>query len=1373
MSVALPASPTAPHTNSAPPFPPRFPPAQAAVASGPPEWNTTTPGTSGPYVLHPSPQKHRLSAGLPMHNSPVSHTAAVLMSPSSAQASPLPSSFHHVAGVSFARSPVLNQPSPLVSRATSPNSNEPGSSNSHNNGSSRHHNSSHSPQQNHSPLPPPVGLSLGMASPASLARQRGMQPQTPYPSTTSMEDEQGGDESTVGLTFSSPATASRVAHSVLRPSSHQYDGSAMQVDPLPASAAVSHILLSAGASVHPSNAAAALAQQQIELDQSPTAADLFSPEPLPRPSTVLSSAASSPMQVSHILNHSAAPSNAASTILPANPHNLTVPSVSPTTSPSSLFTPSPPALASLGLILPDSERFSRPYNDDNRDGHMMEDQEILPSSNHSHEGVYNRGAEGREAMQDTLAQRRKSPHPLALVGTFAAQAPSDYNQQQRSAAMDIGLDVTRPGPSPPQSSGLLLLPVTVPPSSLGTGPQKSHKQGGAPPNLPPLPSWCGLPNLPHGHASLSSPAGGAMSFATVVPMLNTGHTSTPTKRLKTTPLSSPSSSRPPRLQHGDTTQSSSLPAPDSAFSFTNFPSPRSAQNVGAGGGHPGGPKISALGSPQHGLQAPPLHPHTPTQQAQHLPYMGSSHVGSGSAGASSGSQVNFFWELRPFSTAGPAPIGGGSADSVFPVTSTSYPPLPLWSKASWVFGRHTSSDHIVEHISISRHHARMLIHCVTGQLYLQDLNSTHGTFVDGQRITSMRSSAATGSYQLPTGDGGIGSFALASTPSPSTAGAFPLTPGARVSFGACTKTFTVHQYDSFPWDTTSEPMGLGKSEIRPPTPSSAGSSSLGSASSAGINDPHAGSGIFSSGAGSPRTTLLAPTGAGSPRTLGMAPALRKTLSDGSIPNSIPNSPLVMAIAGGGMIFAAAAGSEHGSAVDGETVSSEDFPPLPATASLERSLTSSLSSNTLRSQRKRKTVSFAPAVKRHDGALEALVHGGAAMSDAAPGTPGGGNTSAASETDMDDQEDRPKRQGCTAEEITRARRQSLLAAAVPVPILKLPVFPFSSRASSAPASAGGLPTLASSIVSTPRLPVLGSMTTNAATPRPILPVSAGGVLTDTLETPMPMADRDISGERGAVRETPAFAFPSLLSATGHTSAAFSNGIPASLYPSSNRTGLKRPFEEDEPDAQQQQGSAGPTPNTPGLSTLPAAGSFGYLSESAPAGDEDDGQASEMQADNDEEPEREQSSMTMDTTAAPSGPGAAMSISIGVTMQDRQMAETQALYSALLPQPINSPASASSFTSLSLMSSSVQSQPSFQTYGHSPHQHTPGPFGASPHPHLASPHLHTPGSQPPQQQLTPPFGFSPSQQLAQFNSQQMQQQQQYPNVPAAQQLRTPPQ
>ncbi|GBG68944.1 hypothetical protein CBR_g3643 [Chara braunii] len=54
-------------------------------------------------------------------------------------------------------------------------------------------------------------------------------------------------------------------------------------------------------------------------------------------------------------------------------------------------------------------------------------------------------------------------------------------------------------------------------------------------------------------------------------------------------------------------------------------------------------------------------------------------------------------------------------------------------KSSYLIGRATGCDIVLDHASVSRQHA-LLVHHHTGKMMIKDLGSAHGTVVDGQRL---------------------------------------------------------------------------------------------------------------------------------------------------------------------------------------------------------------------------------------------------------------------------------------------------------------------------------------------------------------------------------------------------------------------------------------------------------------------------------------------------------------------------------------------------------------------------------------------------------------------------------------------------------------
>ena len=57
--------------------------------------------------------------------------------------------------------------------------------------------------------------------------------------------------------------------------------------------------------------------------------------------------------------------------------------------------------------------------------------------------------------------------------------------------------------------------------------------------------------------------------------------------------------------------------------------------------------------------------------------------------------------------------------------------VELAGKSEWTIGRSLESDLVLNHSSVSRRHARVFLE--DGAFYVDDLGSTHGTMIAGQR----------------------------------------------------------------------------------------------------------------------------------------------------------------------------------------------------------------------------------------------------------------------------------------------------------------------------------------------------------------------------------------------------------------------------------------------------------------------------------------------------------------------------------------------------------------------------------------------------------------------------------------------------------------
>ncbi|KAK9810075.1 hypothetical protein WJX72_004390 [[Myrmecia] bisecta] len=62
--------------------------------------------------------------------------------------------------------------------------------------------------------------------------------------------------------------------------------------------------------------------------------------------------------------------------------------------------------------------------------------------------------------------------------------------------------------------------------------------------------------------------------------------------------------------------------------------------------------------------------------------------------------------------------------------------IPLVRPAT-VFGRAAGADMVLEHQSVSRQHAAVCYHSMTGKWVVIDLGSVHGTWVDGKPVSKV------------------------------------------------------------------------------------------------------------------------------------------------------------------------------------------------------------------------------------------------------------------------------------------------------------------------------------------------------------------------------------------------------------------------------------------------------------------------------------------------------------------------------------------------------------------------------------------------------------------------------------------------------------
>ena len=715
------------------------------------------------------------------------------------------------------------------------------------------------------------------------------------------------------------------------------------------------------------------------------------------------------------------------------------------------------------------------------------------------------------------------------------------------------------------------------------------------PSQPPLPTWCGLPQP----------------------------TQTTTKRLKTTPLSSPSSSRAPRMSQAIENAAAAASAAVSAsgdaaiasVSMFHFDVSPLATN-GLFGQHlataaaASGAATATAGSPPRSSprsSPPPLHSNP-----------SSSHTSPSSAPSSS--MPNYLWQLVCNSSGGGDGSAAGAPESI-----------QLWTRPCWVIGRHTSCDLVLDHISISRLHARLLVHCITGQLYLQDLNSTHGTFVNGQRILGMKQSATGGSFQLldpHRTNGAIASFPLSSTPSPSAAGAFPLAKGSQIVFGASGKSYTLLQHDEVP-------------------------------------------------AGAELHALLPRVPVSIPLALHAAPPLRKTLSDGS--GSIQHSPVQTTI-----ILSPAAAAAAALPPPSCTVSSAGLlAPLKLLhTSTSLSNLADLQRRQANVHRKRKVVSFTADTKTKDGSLRARTEYAAASESAACATPradpdedgGAGAESASAMQTCDDEADsdedaKPKRQGMTAEEICLQRKMAASAAAVAVPILKLPSFPFAPRAFSAPiAGKVAARQQLAHVLATPSTPSLGDRPPGSSE----IESGAASVGAPCSSRPLGVFPLVASATAAAAAgnnssscstsASPSLSSPFSASAVG---ASFSGGYANTPAAAATASFSPASCGANQPSMGSHSGSADPA----SVSATVAAFRPSLKHARDPSASDDAALRGDLDDRDDQEEEK------VDAAAA--------------SLLSPEQQQTNETYERLLPQPINSPASAASFTSLSLMSYAASS------------------------------------------------------------------------------------
>lgn len=83
--------------------------------------------------------------------------------------------------------------------------------------------------------------------------------------------------------------------------------------------------------------------------------------------------------------------------------------------------------------------------------------------------------------------------------------------------------------------------------------------------------------------------------------------------------------------------------------------------------------------------------------------------------------------------------------------------IDLRAAPSFVVGRVSTADIILEHASVSRHHAG-LCHHTNGRLYVIDLNSAFGTVVDGKKLDKHKPTHLSHGSNIRFGDGAVYTF---------------------------------------------------------------------------------------------------------------------------------------------------------------------------------------------------------------------------------------------------------------------------------------------------------------------------------------------------------------------------------------------------------------------------------------------------------------------------------------------------------------------------------------------------------------------------------------------------------------------------------------
>jgi hypothetical protein len=115
-----------------------------------------------------------------------------------------------------------------------------------------------------------------------------------------------------------------------------------------------------------------------------------------------------------------------------------------------------------------------------------------------------------------------------------------------------------------------------------------------------------------------------------------------------------------------------------------------------------------------------------------------------------------------------------------------------------VVGRIESADIILEHSSISRHHCALAHHADNGRLYVIDLKSACGTFIDGRRIDPHKPVRPHSLLHWPAAHSLPGATLLSfphwlARPTLAARLQMELKPGGSISFGEDKQTYELHR----------------------------------------------------------------------------------------------------------------------------------------------------------------------------------------------------------------------------------------------------------------------------------------------------------------------------------------------------------------------------------------------------------------------------------------------------------------------------------------------------------------------------------------------------------------------------------------------------